>query len=110
MSNLRTSRSNVAHFSRRDCLRVALAAGVNVAASAWFQALADGIALDARRRRSCILLWMSGGPSQTDTFDLKPGHENGGPFRPIQTNVPGIEISEHLPRLARHADQLALVR
>jgi uncharacterized protein (DUF1501 family) len=45
-----------------------------------------------------------------DTFDLKPGHKNGGPFREIATAVPGIRISEHLPRLARHADRLALVR
>jgi hypothetical protein len=53
---------------------------------------------------------MDGGPSQTDTFDLKPGHANGGPFREIATAVPGIKISEHLPKLARHMDRLALVR
>jgi hypothetical protein len=53
---------------------------------------------------------MNGGPSQMDTFDLKPGHANGGPFREISTTVPGIKISEHLPRLARHMDQLALIR
>jgi hypothetical protein len=45
-----------------------------------------------------------------DTFDLKPGHKNGGPFRAIATAVSGIRISEHLPRLARHMDKLALVR
>ena len=43
-----------------------------------------------KARKACILLWMSGGPSQTDTFDLKPGHANGGPFQPIATSVPGI--------------------
>jgi uncharacterized protein (DUF1501 family) len=53
---------------------------------------------------------MNGGPSQMDTFDLKPGHTNGGPFREIQTTVPGIRISEHLPRLARQARKLAIVR
>ena len=47
--------------------------------------------------RSCILLWMNGGPSQMDTFDLKPGHANGGPFKAIETAVPGLRISEHLP-------------
>ena len=41
---------------------------------------------------------MSGGPSQLDTFDLKPGHANGGPIQPIETSVPGIPISEHLSR------------
>ena len=45
-----------------------------------------------------------------DTFDLKPGHVNGGPFREIATAVPGIQISEHLPQLARHMDRLVLVR
>jgi uncharacterized protein (DUF1501 family) len=53
---------------------------------------------------------MSGGPSQIDTFDPKPGHANAGPFRPIQTSVPGIQISEHLPKIARQAEHLAVVR
>jgi uncharacterized protein (DUF1501 family) len=53
---------------------------------------------------------MSGGPSQLDTFDLKPGHENGGPFKAIETNVPGVRISEHLPKLAKLANHLAVVR
>ncbi len=57
----------------------------------------------AARKRSCILLWMNGGPSQMDTFDLKPGHENGGTFKEIATSVPGIKISEHLPKVAAHA-------
>ncbi len=60
--------------------------------------------------RACIVLWMSGGASQLDTFDLKPGHANGGPFKPIETTVPGIQLSEHLPNLARHAKHLAIVR
>ena len=50
-------------------------------------------AADPRRRKSCILLWMTGGPSQIDTFDPKPGHANGGPFKAIETAVPGIRIS-----------------
>ena len=53
---------------------------------------------------------MNGGPSQMDTFDLKPGHANGGPYHEIATVVPGIKISEHLPKIAGHADHLALVR
>jgi hypothetical protein len=59
-----------------------------------------------------ILFWANGGPSHLDTFDLKPGApaEIRGPFRPIGTNVPGIAINEHLPRLARLADKFALVR
>jgi len=60
------------------------------------------------RRRSCILLWMPGGPSQTDTFDMKPGHENGGPFRSTPTSVPGIHISEHMPLIAKQMDRLGI--
>jgi hypothetical protein len=96
-------------MSRRDWLR--LSAGmVGGSMSGWLSGLADGAAADPNRRRSCILLWMNGGPSQMDTFDLKPGHKNGGPFKEISTAVPGIKISEHLPRLAQHMDRLALVR
>ena len=76
----------------------------------WLEAVAQENAANPQRRRSCILLWMNGGPSQMDTFDLKPGHVNGGPYQSIATNVPGIRISEHLPRVARHMDKLALVR
>jgi uncharacterized protein (DUF1501 family) len=63
-------------------------------------------------KRSCILLVLTGGPSQLDTFDMKPNapSEIRGPFRPIRTNVPGIEISEIFPLMAKHADKYALIR
>ena len=62
--------------------------------------------------RSMILLWLWGGPSHLDTFDMKPlaPLEYRGPYRPVSTNVPGIEICELLPRLARCADRYSLVR
>src|SRR5207249_7666284 len=61
---------------------------------------------------NCILLLLVGGPSQLDTWDLKPKAPDNvrGPFRPIKTNIPGIEICEHLPLMARMADRYALVR
>lgn len=98
------------YHSRRQWLQ---AVGLGVAAgsmSGWLPALAEQLGPDPRRRRHCILLWMSGGPSQTDTFDMKPGHENGGEFHEISTNVPGIKFSEHLPKLSLQADQLAILR
>ena len=52
---------------------------------------------------------MSGGASQTDTFDLKPGHANGGPFKEIATKVQGIRISEHLPAIAKFTDKIEFV-
>lgn len=61
---------------------------------------------------NCILLVLNGGPSQLDTWDMKPQapREIRGPFRPIRTNVPGIEISEIFPRMAKHADKYTLIR
>jgi hypothetical protein len=83
---------------------------VGYSTSGWLQALAADAANHPQRKRSCILLWMSGGPSQLDTFDLKPSHKNGGPFKPIATRVPGIQISEHLPKIAKFMDRMAIVR
>ena len=61
---------------------------------------------------SVILLWAGGGPSHIDTFDMKPNAPAGyrGDFRPIRTNVPGIEITEQLPNLAKMADKFSIVR
>src|SRR5437660_129153 len=97
-------------LSRREALQLSAAGVVGFSMSGWLEAMANQTANNPQRRRSVILLWMNGGPSQMDTFDLKPGHANGGPYREIQTNVPGVRISEHLPRLARHADKMAIIR
>ncbi len=103
-------RRNLKQLSRRDMLQLAAFGGVGCSLSGWFPAFADEAALDPARKRSCILLWMSGGPTQTDTFDMKPEHANGGEFKPIDTTVPGIQISEHLPTLAQQAEHMAIVR
>jgi Protein of unknown function (DUF1501) len=62
--------------------------------------------------RSVILVWLSGGPPHHDTFDMKPDApaEIRGTFKPIPTNVSGIQVCEHLPRTARQADKFAIVR
>src|SRR5262249_60299945 len=60
-------------LSRRDWLRVASAGALGASLSGWFGALAQETARNPQRRRGCILLWMDGGPSQMETFDLKPG-------------------------------------
>jgi uncharacterized protein (DUF1501 family) len=93
-------------LNRRTWLRAA----ASVPLAGWLGALAAAAERDPARKRSCILLWMAGGPSQTDTFDLKPDHANGGPFKEIETNVSGVRISEHLPALAKQAKHLAVVR
>jgi hypothetical protein len=83
---------------------------VGASSSGWLPLLAADEAANPRRKRHCVLLWMNGGPSQMDTFDLKPEHENGGEFKPIATAASGLQISEHLPKLAAHGDQLAVIR
>ena len=66
----------------------------------------------ARKPKSVILVFLTGAPSHIDTFDLKPDAppEVRGEFKPIATNVAGIQVGEHLPRLAARADKYALVR
>lgn len=94
-------------LTRRDFLRVgALGAG------AVGLSLSDLHADSASKDINCILLFLVGGPSQLDTWDLKPNAPDTirGPFRPIATNVPGIHISEHFPRMAQRAHRYALVR
>jgi hypothetical protein len=66
--------------------------------------------LAAEGPRACILLYMAGGPSHIDTFDPKPGRPTGGEFKAIPTSVAGVQIGEHLPRLAARMRQLALIR
>lgn len=63
-----------------------------------------------KRHKSAILLWMGGGPSTIDLWDLKPGTPTGGPFKPINTNADGIQICEHLPLIAKNMDKLSIVR
>jgi hypothetical protein len=97
-------------LSRRDWFKLTAAGVVGYSSSGWLEVLAAHAAGNPKRTRSCILLWMNGGPSQNDTFDLKPGHPNGGPYKEIATAVPGIRISEHLPKLAKQMDRMVLVR
>src|SRR5262245_46269136 len=105
-------------LSRREFLRIG---GLGAAGLAMPELLAARVAranssATSRggfgRAKSCILLFMRGGPGQLDTWDLKPGApaEIRGEFRPIATNVPGIMISEHFPLSARHADKYLVIR
>lgn len=100
------------HLSRRALLKGALVTAGGLAVANWGGLFhSPAVAADApRRRKRCILLWMNGGASQIDTFDMKPGRRTGGPFRPIQTNVTGVQICEYLPRMARQVDKLAIIR
>jgi uncharacterized protein (DUF1501 family) len=105
----RSDRSSFS-LSRRDWLRLAAAGVLGASSSGWIETLAADASADPRRRKACILLWMTGGPSQTDTFDPKPGHANGGTFKAIETAAGGVRISEHLPRLAQQMKDIAIIR
>ncbi len=103
-------------LSRRQWLTVG---SVGALGLAWPELLlADQRATDSRRPRafgrakSCIVVFLFGGPGQQDLWDLKPDApaEVRGEFRPIETNVPGIAISEHLPHLSKQADKFTIVR
>jgi uncharacterized protein (DUF1501 family) len=99
---------NVREYSRRDFVRMSLASAFGAAACPWLPRLAA--AAGKKPAKACIVLWMSGGPSQTDTWDLKPGHKNGGPSKETATPVSGLRISEHLPKLAAAAKDLGIIR
>jgi hypothetical protein len=80
-------------------------------------ALQFGAALQAgapqlrKNNMSCIFLWMGGGPSHMDTWNLKPDSEkNGGEFKPIATSAPGVPICEHLPTIAKQMHHLSIIR
>jgi Protein of unknown function (DUF1501) len=88
-------------LSRRDFFKLSAAGVSAVSLSGWMNVLAARAAQGGNTKgKSCILLWMDGGPSHKDTFDLKPGTKDGGDFKPIKTSVTGLEISEHLPKIA----------
>ena len=100
------------HPSRRAFLKGVLVTGGGLAVPNWGTLAHSASAASEVRKRNkrCILLWMNGGASQIDTFDMKPGRPTGGPFRPIQSKVTGLQVCEYLPKIAQQADKLAVVR
>src|SRR5687768_3671131 len=98
------------HLSRRALMKGTLAAAagggvvMNFGGLTTMPALAEEV---KRQQKHCILLWMNGGASQFETFDMKPGRPNGGLFRPISTNVAGTQICELMPQMAKQMDKIA---
>jgi len=100
------------HFNRRAFFKSTLMTAGGVAVANWGSLFASQtIAAEAQKRgKRCILLWMNGGASQLDTFDMKPGRPTGGPFRPVATKIPGIQMCEYLPKMNEMVDKLAIIR
>lgn len=102
-------------FNRRELARLALSGALGASLSGWFPRFAQKAAqaaIPGARRKSCILLWMDGGPSHIDTFDPKPDAEAAirGEFQTISTSVPGIQICEKFPKLATWMQHAAILR
>src|SRR3954453_6071070 len=96
-------------LNRRSMLKVGALALGGLTLPNLLQARADG---SASNRKSVILVWLAGGPSHIDMYDLKPNApaEVRGEFKPINTSVPGVQIGEHLPLQAKIFDKLSVVR
>src|ERR1043166_3278798 len=102
-------------ISRREIMRLSAAGVAGASLSGWFGLLADHAARAAAlpaRPKSCILLWMAGGPSHIDTFDPKPDAPDDvrGELKAIATSAPGIQVCERFPRLAQQMQHAALLR
>ena len=100
------------HLSRRAFLKGSVATAAGGAIMNWGNLFhSQAIAEEAKKQKKhCILLWMNGGCSQFETFDMKPGRHTGGLFRPISTNVAGVQICELMPKIAKMMDKLTVIR
>lgn len=99
--------------TRRDMLRVGALSALGLSLPDYLRLRAAAPAqIRSGKVKSCILLWLDGGPSHLETFDLKPSapSEVRGPFQPIKTNVIGTHLCELLPNTARITDKIAIVR
>ncbi|MFM7519553.1 MAG: DUF1501 domain-containing protein [Planctomycetota bacterium] len=100
-----------AGMSRRHfASHVAGAAALAAPATAFTNSLLANASDLQKRHKAAILLWMGGGPSTMDIWDLKPGAATGGPFRPISTSADGVQISEHMPLMAKQMHHMSIVR
>jgi hypothetical protein len=96
--------------SRRGFLRGLGACAAGLAGLGWLDFLTLHAEQLRKAHRSCILLWMAGGPSQFETFDPKPGADTQGSTRAIPTAAPGIAVAEHWHKVAGVAKELAVIR
>ncbi len=102
-------------WTRRDLLQAGLLGigGLSLSGMLNLESVQRAIASRVRKpARNCIIMFLTGGQAQMDTFDMKPGAPEGirGPYRPIATSVPGTQISNMLPRLSRLTDRYTILR
>src|SRR6516162_6733671 len=107
-------RTDCEGFHRRDFLKLGAGGlfGLGLADLLRLEALGSKANATAKRADAVIMIWLAGGPATIDMWDLKPNAPEGirGEFKPISTSVPGVEISEHLPKMAKAMDKATVVR
>jgi hypothetical protein len=103
-------------FSRRSFLRFSLGSGAGLAAAGLphsvlaQQTVAKQREAAGKGAKTVIMLWMGGGPTQYETFDPKPGTKNGGPYKAIDTTIPGVKFGELMPVCASQAKHMSVIR
>src|SRR5713226_5554896 len=99
-------------LSRRGFLKVGALGVGGLTLADLLRLRAHGAATTQASSKAIIMVYLNGGPSHMDTYDLKPDApvEYRGEFRPTRTNVPGMDICEHLPMQAQIADKFAIIR
>lgn len=98
-------------MNRRHFINHCIATSSLATASSFFtDSILANVADMKKKSKSVILLWMGGGPSTIDLWDLKPGSATGGPFKPISTSADGIQICEHLPLMSQQMHHMNIVR
>jgi hypothetical protein len=110
--NFGTSRKYCDGISRRSFLQLGVAGMASVALPQWLRAKEESAKTGSAKNTSVILLWLDGGPSHMDLYDLKPDApaEYRGIWKPIRTSVPGFDISELFPKQAKVADKFSIIR
>src|SRR5438034_1250396 len=111
-------RTDCEGFHRRDFLKIGAAGLFGLSLPQLLQLEAQAKAADAgkqakdRRADAVILVWLAGGPATIDMWDLKPNAPDGirGEFKPIATSASGVQICEHLPKMAQTANRASFVR
>src|SRR5436309_15819727 len=109
---MNTQWTDCERFHCRDFLKVGVAAPLGLGLADLLRLEAHAAGKSKRKASGVIMVWLAGGPSTIDMWDLKPEAPEGirGEFKPIATSAPGVKICEHLPKLAKLTDRVTLVR
>lgn len=100
------------HLSRRGLLKSSLITAGGAAVMNWGGLVqSDAHAAEVKKRKKhCIMIWLNGGASQFETFDMKIGRPTGGVMRDINTNLPGVKICELMPNISQRMNKIAVIR